>query len=159
MTTPPTQPDTTMTAIEVQADASELSSTCPAIVLLTHAPLGTAYLEVARHVWCCRHERLAAFDMPGDMPNGDAEAAVHAVISRLGRAQVLLLVDVEGASPHRVAQLVCSALGRDARIVTGLNPPMLLSTLPREDVDVRGLAALAAHRARRGVQIMPRGCE
>ena len=120
--------------------------------------MGAAYLSVARHVWSCEHERLAAYDMPADVPDSDAAAAVYAVIARLGRAQVLLMVDAEGGSPHRVAQIVCSAMGHNARVVTGLNLPMLLATLPREDVDVDGLAALAAHRARRGVRLYRPAC-
>lgn len=90
--------------------------------------------------------------------NGDAAEAVYAAMARLGRAQVLLMVDAEGGSPHRIAQIVCGAIGHNARIVAGLNLPMLLATLPREDVDVDGLAALAAHRARRGVRLCRPAC-
>ncbi|NBX62432.1 MAG: PTS fructose transporter subunit IIA [Betaproteobacteria bacterium] len=83
------------------------------ILIIAHAPLATALRDCALHVFPECAEAVVAIDVP---PQEAPEVTFdHA------------LTDVIGATPANVAQrVVCT---QDAKLVAGVNLPMLLRTV------------------------------
>ena len=106
-----------------------------AILLVAHAPLATSLLAVARHVYPERSAGLAATDV-------DAAAD-------LGDAEVLILVDVFGASPCKAALEVAD--GVRIRVVAGVNVPMLWRALCYSEVPLEELVTRAVDGGAQGV--------
>ncbi len=53
------------------------------ILLLTHAPLGHAFIDAATHVFRARPERLEAIDVLADQDPAEVRALAKAAIARL----------------------------------------------------------------------------
>ena len=98
-----------------------------AVLLVAHAPLASTLLAVARHVYPECGVGLAAVDIGPDTEPDDAQAQIRAALGALGSAEVLMLADVFGASPCNAA--LAAASGARARVVTGVNVPMLWRAL------------------------------
>ena len=120
-----------------------------AILVIAHAPLASALLSVARHVYADCAAVLAAVDVGASMSVETAEAQARQAMVDLGGGEVLILTDVFGATPCNVAQRLSD--GQNTRVVTGVNVPMLWRTLcyAREPLD--SLAARAVAGATQGV--------
>jgi PTS system ascorbate-specific IIA component len=114
-----------------------------AVVVVAHAPLASALVAAARHVYSRNAgspcECLAAIDIQPDTSVASAETAVRAVIQDLNRCcpEVLVLTDLPGATPANVAGRL-QDLGRVA-VLAGVNLPMVLRSLcyrhlPLDDV-------------------------
>ena len=97
----------------------------PLILLIAHAPLALALRECALHIFPDCGEALRSLDVTPDAdPETSLEAARALVDDAVGRP-LLVLADLFGATPCNIAQRLVE--GRpDARLVTGLNLPMLL---------------------------------
>ena len=97
------------------------------ILIIAHAPLATALRDCALHVFPECAEAVVAIDVP---PQEAPEVTFdHAMQSLLldASTQTLVLTDVIGATPANVAQrVVCT---QDAKLVAGVNLPMLLRTV------------------------------
>lgn len=124
------------------------------LLLVAHAPLASALASVARHVYPGCADKLTSLDIDASMSLEQATAQVALELSRLrgGRApdpEVLLLVDVQGATPWNAA----SAAAQDAgtRIISGVNVPMLWRTLCYASEPLAQLAARAVEGGHRGV--------
>jgi len=103
------------------------------ILLLMHAPLAEAFLEVLAHVMGERPAHCAALSV---MLSDDAEtlsAQVSAQVKALDQgAGVLIFTDICGATPFRVAQR--SVEPQRVALVCGASVPMLVRALTyRED--------------------------
>ena len=106
------------------------------ILLVAHAPLASALLAVAQHVFAELGASMQAIDVgPQDEAQG-VEAriknALHGLLaSGSGKAEnapeVLVLVDVFGATPCNAA--LAAADGLPVRVVTGVSVPMLWRVL------------------------------
>ena len=120
-----------------------------ALLLIAHAPLASALLAVARHVYAEQSERVEAVDVDPAMTADQAEAAARAALARLGDGDVLVMTDVFGATPCNVAQRLAD--GRRIRVVTGVNVPMLWRSLCYQREPVESLAARAVAGAAQGV--------
>jgi len=115
----------------------------PSILIVAHAPLASSLMAVARHVYPECSRTAAAVDVaPGAAPEG-VQAQIRAALADLGAEEVLMLVDVFGATPCNAALAVAD--GQRSRVVAGVNVPMLWRTLcyaqmPLEDLVSRALA-------------------
>jgi PTS system ascorbate-specific IIA component len=122
------------------------------ILILSHEGVGGALLAAARRL-LGGSLPLAAdayeADWDGDVDGQLANAS--AVLRRVdGGSGVLLLVDLYGATPARLAARLAQ-LGTPARRVSGLSLPMLLRVLNYPEQPLDELARTAAAGARNGV--------
>jgi PTS system mannose-specific IIA component len=108
------------------------------ILVVSHEPLGTALLHCTRHIFGRMPVQLAALDV---IPDEDPEAACAAARELLARINdgsgVLVLTDIYGATPSRIA----ASLAEEHRVyvLAGVNLPMLVKALnsrkgPLEDL-------------------------
>ncbi len=114
------------------------------ILLLTHAPLGQAFIEAAGHVFHGRPERIEAVDVVADQDPAEVNRLAHAAIARLDDGSgVLVITDVMGGTPSNC----CNKLSQPGHIdvIAGISLPMLLRALTyRQDtLDVVVEMALA----------------
>lgn len=121
------------------------------ILLLSHPGIGPAILDAARRALGGLPLAAGAFEVPWesepDALLAEASAAMRKVDSGDG---VLLLSDLYGASPARVAAKLVH-LGTPARRVSGLSLPMLLRVMNYPEQELDELARTAAAGARNGV--------
>ena len=119
------------------------------ILLVAHAPLASALLEVATHAYAdCRREVLAV-DIP---PSASLEAAAELVsqaLKALPGPEVLVLADAFGATPCNAALAVVD--GVQARVVTGINVPMVWRALCYGHLPLGELLTRAADGGRQGI--------
>ena len=98
------------------------------ILLLTHAPLGQAFVEAASHVFRARPERLESIDVAADQDTDKVKGLAEAAIARLDDGSgVLVITDVMGGTPCNCT-LGLSQPGQ-VEIITGISLPMLLRAL------------------------------
>lgn len=104
------------------------------ILLLTHAPLGAAFISAAAHVFRAMPERLEAIDVSPDQDIAEISRQAATALARLDDGQgVLVLTDVTGGTPSNCAARLCQP--GLVRVIAGLSLPMLLRALTyRHDV-------------------------
>lgn len=98
------------------------------ILLLTHAPLGAAFIQAATHVFRALPERLEAVDVIADQNIDEVRQLAAAAIKRLDDGNgVLILTDVMGGTPSNC----CKQIGDPEKVavVAGISLPMLLRAL------------------------------
>ncbi len=99
-----------------------------AILVVSHEPLGTALISCTRHIYGSLPPQLAALDV---IPDEDPEAAFQAARGLLARINdgsgALVLTDIWGATPSRIAQRL--AVEGRVRVVAGVNLPMLVKAI------------------------------
>ena len=99
------------------------------ILILAHAPLAHALRECALHVLPDSALEVLALDVqPEAAPETTLAAAFHLLYPDADRP-TLVLTDVLGATPCNVAQRLVQGSGGNARLVTGVNLPMLLRAI------------------------------
>jgi len=114
------------------------------ILLLTHAPLGQAFIEAASHVFRGRPERMEAVDVVADEDTNVVKKLAKEAITRLDDGSgVLVITDVMGGTPS-----MCTlSLGEPGHVevIAGISLPMLLRaiTYRNDTIDVVVEMALA----------------
>lgn len=114
------------------------------ILLLTHAPLGNAFIEAATHVFRARPERMEAIDVTADQDTGEVYRLAKEAIARLDDGSgVLVVTDVMGGTPSN-----CTLRLGDPghiEIIAGVSLPMLLRALTyrNDTIDIVVEMALA----------------
>ncbi|AZY48802.1 PTS sugar transporter subunit IIA [Bordetella avium] len=103
------------------------------IVIVVHAPLGTAMRESVRHVLGDITDVLAVHDIePEDLPDDLAPQVLQDIL-RVSKGQgVLVLTDLIGATPANIAKRAVAdaqSQGLQCCVLAGLNTPMLLRAL------------------------------
>jgi PTS system ascorbate-specific IIA component len=114
------------------------------ILLLTHAPLGNAFIEAATHVFRGRPERLEAIDVWADQDPAEVRRLAQAAIARVDDGSgVLVITDVMGGTPCNCT-LQLGDPGH-VEVIAGISLPMLLRaiTYRNDNVDVVVEMALA----------------
>jgi PTS system ascorbate-specific IIA component len=114
------------------------------ILLLTHAPLGQAFIEAAAHVFRSRPERVEAIDVVADQDPLEIHLLASAAIARLDDGSgVLVITDVMGGTPSNCCNQL--SLPGHIEVIAGISLPMLLRALTyRQDtLDVVVEMALA----------------
>ncbi len=114
------------------------------ILLLTHAPLGQAFIDAATHVFRSRPERLEAIDVSADQDPAQVRSMALAAIDRVDDGSgVLVITDVMGGTPCNCTLQLCQP-GR-VEVIAGVSLPMLLRaiTYRTDTLDVMVEMALA----------------
>lgn len=120
------------------------------IFIIAHAPLASALRQCVAHVFPERVGDVLAFDVSPDATVQESLAeARRAVAAQFGGAPVLLLTDVMGATPCNVARQLLGSV--PARLVAGVNLPMLLRALTYQDEPIDELTARAVSGGSQGV--------
>jgi PTS system mannose-specific IIA component len=114
------------------------------ILLLTHAPLGQAFITAVAHVFRGPTERFEAIDVVADQDPHEVNSLAKAAIARLDEGDgVLVITDIKGGTPSNC----CNALSNSGNVQTiaGISLPMLLRaiTYRRDTLDVVVEMALA----------------
>ncbi|QBE63112.1 PTS sugar transporter subunit IIA [Pseudoduganella lutea] len=98
------------------------------ILLMTHAPLGEAFLAAVAHVFRNKVEHLEAIDVVADQDLGDVQALAAAAIKRLDDGSgVLVITDVKGGTPANCCNKLADA--GHVEVIAGISLPMLLRAI------------------------------
>ena len=124
------------------------------LLVIAHAPLASSLASVARHVYPDCGGQLAALDIDPEAGGDDVRAAVDSAISALGAGEVLVMVDVFGATPCNAARDASD--GVRVRVVAGVNVPMLWRTLCYGHLPLAELLKRALDGGASGVVPVPR---
>ncbi|MFI4939654.1 MAG: PTS sugar transporter subunit IIA [Burkholderiales bacterium] len=98
------------------------------ILLLTHAPLGSAFIEAATHVFRGRPDKIEALDVRADQDTGEVKRLANEAIERLNEGDgVLVITDVMGGTPSNCTLPLAQA--GTVEVIAGISLPMLLRAL------------------------------
>jgi len=111
------------------------------ILIIAHAPLASALRTCALHVFPDSAAAMCALDVQPNVPPEESLAQARALLRQAGWPETLILTDVFGATPCNVAQKLSD--GVHARLVTGVNLPMLLRTVSYRHESLEALVARA----------------
>ena len=114
------------------------------ILLMTHAPLGQAFIAAVAHVFRGPTERFEAIDVAPDQDLGEVNCMARDAIARLDAGDgVLVITDIKGGTPANCCNSIADA-GR-VEVIAGISLPMLLRaiTYRRDSLDVVVEMALA----------------
>lgn len=114
------------------------------ILLLTHSPLGQAFIAAASHVFQGIPPRLEAIDMLPDENRTEVEARAKKIIERIDDGTgVLVMTDIMGGTPSNC----CDHLSEPGHVnvIAGISLPMLLRAISyrNDTLDVVTEMALA----------------
>lgn len=102
------------------------------ILIMAHAPLASAFITAARHVFKSIPDYLEAIDVQPDQNPEEVITLAREAIGRLNLGDgVLVLTDVFGGTPANCSQKL-DALDQVA-VLAGLSLPMLLRALTYRD--------------------------
>lgn len=122
------------------------------ILLIAHAPLAHALREAALHVFTdCGGDVLALDVQAHAEPEDTLQKAQALLPAQTEDAPLLVLTDVFGATPSNVALRL--AEGRNARVLTGVNLPMLLRAWCYRAESLESLAARAQTGGTQGIML------
>lgn len=114
------------------------------ILLLTHAPLGQAFIAAVAHVFRGPTERFEAIDVAADEDTHAVNERAREAIKRLDDGDgVLVITDVKGGTPSNCCNSLCD--DGHVQVIAGISLPMLLRaiTYRRDTLDVVVEMALA----------------
>ena len=98
------------------------------ILLLTHAPLGNAFIDAAAHVFRSRPERIEAIDVLADQDPAEIRRLAQTAIARLDDGSgVLVITDVMGGTPSNCTLQLCQP--GHVEVIAGISLPMLLRAI------------------------------
>jgi mannose PTS system EIIA component len=120
------------------------------ILIVAHQPLASALRALAEHTYSECSAQVGAVDVAPGTPADQVQAHISQALLALGSAEVLVMTDVFGATPCNAALAAADALRANltARVVAGVNVPMLWRTLcyasaPLDDLVGRAIAGAA----------------
>ena len=97
------------------------------IFIIAHAPLATALRDCALHVYAECGASVQALDVQPQASPEDTLAQARALVGDQLHQGLLVLTDIFGATPANVAQKLVQ--GSSARLISGVNLPMLYRTV------------------------------
>jgi PTS system mannose-specific IIA component len=98
------------------------------ILLLTHAPLGQAFIQAVTHVFHARPERIEAVDVLPDQDPVEVDRLAQAAIALLDDGSgVLVITDAMGGTPSNCCNKL--SLPGHINVIAGISLPMLLRAL------------------------------
>ncbi|WP_374661802.1 PTS sugar transporter subunit IIA [Inhella sp.] len=119
------------------------------LVLLAHAPMATAWRQLAAHTFADCAAQLETLDIdPGDSLE-QAQERLRGLLGD-GKRPTLVLVDVAGATPANALQALLPNYPQ-LRAVAGLNGPMLWRTLCYRQESLDALTERAEAGGLRGI--------
>ena len=119
------------------------------IFIIAHAPLASALRQCLAHVFPDRVQDVLAQDVQADASPAESLAAARQAVAQFGGAPLLVLTDMLGATPCSVARQLVE--GRPARVVAGVNMPMLLRAVTYQQEPLEELTARAVAGGTQGV--------
>ena len=123
------------------------------LIIVAHRPLASAYALLAQHIYPDCAATLGWVDVAPDAGLCEVISQIEAVLVNRGTdaeaGEVLILVDVQGATPANAA--ACLARGRPMRVLAGLNAAMLWRSLCYASKPLDELFALAEAGGQRGI--------
>ena len=119
------------------------------ILIIAHAPLASALRECAMHVYAECAERVLALDVAAQAEPEDTLDQARALVGDRLDAGLLVLTDIFGATPANVAQKLVN--GTTARLISGVNLPMLYRCVCYRDEPLDALVARALTGGTQGV--------
>lgn len=119
------------------------------ILLIAHAPLAHALRQCALHVFPDCAQDVLAIDVQPNAPPTDTLAAAQILLEQDGDRPTLIMTDVFGATPCNVAQKLVD--GVQAKLLTGVNLPMLLRTVCYRQEPLEALVQRALSGASQGI--------
>ena len=123
------------------------------LILVAHAPLASAFRELAMHAFPECAAEVDALDVPPDASLELVRQRLYSLLQSRASLPVLLLADVQGATPANAVTLVLPDFPA-ARAVSGLNAPMLWRTLCYREEPPERLAERAVGGGQRGISIL-----
>jgi len=114
------------------------------ILLLTHAPLGKAFIEAVAHVFRGPTEQFEAIDVSADQDIAEVHELARSAIGRLDDGSgVLVITDIKGGTPSNCCNVL--AVPGQVEVIAGISLPMLLRaiTYRRDSLEVVVEMALA----------------
>ena len=128
-----------------------------AVVVVAHAPLGSALRVVAQHVFG-EQVQLTAIDV---LPGASVEDSTAGLLQRLSAldagAGVLILTDLPGASPANICVKACAIArseGRVCDVLAGVNASMVLRALNYASSDMADMVRNALEGARQTIKLV-----
>ena len=120
------------------------------ILVISHEPLGTALIHCTRHIYGRLPVQLAALDV---IPDEDPEAALSAareLIMRINDGSgVLVLTDIFGATPSRIAMRLAEP--HRIAVIAGVNLPLLVKALNNRRGPLDEIAQLVIGSAKNAI--------
>ena len=128
-----------------------LESIMVGILLLTHAPLGAAFLVTLTHVYKSKPIAVEVMDVLADPDTEQVQALARDTIRALDSgAGVLVFTDICGATPANCAVRLIEA-GEPVALVYGVNLPALLRAMCYRNLSLSELTAKVVEGGQRGV--------
>jgi PTS system ascorbate-specific IIA component len=98
------------------------------ILLLTHAPLGQAFIAAATHVFRGVPVQTEAIDVIADQDPDDIRKLAQEAITRINDGSgVLVITDVMGGTPSNCTLQLC--VPGEVEVIAGISLPMLLRAI------------------------------
>ena len=119
------------------------------ILIIAHAPLATALRDCAMHVYAECSASVLALDVQAQAQPEDTLREAQALVGDDLEGGLLVLTDIFGATPANVAQKLIS--GTSARLISGVNLPMLYRCVCYRDEPLDALVARALTGGTQGV--------
>ena len=120
------------------------------ILLITHAPLGRAFIEAVTHVYKDPPQRLEALDVIADQDTNEVRQLATQAIARLNDGSgVLVLTDMLGATPANCTQSLC--VPGQIEVIAGVSLPMLLRAISYRNNPIETLTEMALTGGQKGV--------
>lgn len=120
------------------------------ILLITHAPLGKAFIEAATHVFRGAPEHLESLDVVADQDPEEIRRLAREAIARIDDgAGVLVLTDIIGATPCNCTLAFC--VPGKVEVLAGVSLPMLLRAISYRHNTLDSVAEMALAGGQRGM--------
>ncbi len=119
------------------------------LLIIAHTPLASALRHSVLHVFPDGAPHVVALDIDSDLPFEQLQDDARRAMESLGTPRTLVLTDVFGATPCNVAQKLVD--GVHARLIAGVNLPMLLRAMTYRREPLEALVARAMAGGVQGV--------
>lgn len=133
-----------------------MTTTSNHILLIAHAPLAQALLDCAQHVFADSQDYVSVLDVGAQEDPEVTLAHARTLLGQSGAARTLVMADVFGATPSNVAQRLVE--GSAARMVVGVNLPMLLRAICYRNQPLDEQMARALVGGQQGMMQIGSGC-
>ena len=124
------------------------------IVLVTHERLGTQLLDIASAILCQCMTSVSRVEVPasiGPQLIGEYADRIRDTMTAANDGSgVLVLTDIHGATPDNLARHFSEQC--DARVISGVNLPMLLRVLNYRQQALQQLCEIACSGGKSGIQ-------
>ena len=119
------------------------------LLIIAHSPLASALRQSVLHVFPDGAPHVVALDIDSDLPFEQLVDAARSAMQSIDTPRTLFLTDVFGATPCNVAQKLVD--GVHARLIAGVNLPMLLRAMTYRREPLEALVARAMAGGVQGV--------